>query len=117
MCQSLDEDQELQEAIRLSLEQQQLVLDKDCIPQPVSSAPPSSRFSVLCSTVVNKLKKVGTFCYTCYHWTLLLRVVIDVTAVSTPYSYFVKMHDALLMAGNNFLRMMGILYRKVKFRG
>jgi hypothetical protein len=43
MCQSLDEDQELQEAIRLSLEeqqqQQQLALDKDCSPQPVSSAP------------------------------------------------------------------------------
>jgi hypothetical protein len=40
MCQSLDEDQDqdLQEAIRLSLEQQQLALDKDFSPQLVSCA-------------------------------------------------------------------------------
>jgi hypothetical protein len=35
MCQSLDEDEELKEAIRLSL-QQQLALDKDCSPELVS---------------------------------------------------------------------------------
>lgn len=58
MCQSVDEDLELQEAIRLSLEQQQLVLDEDCGPQPVSSAPPSPRFNVLCSTVGNILKQL-----------------------------------------------------------
>jgi hypothetical protein len=56
MCQSVDEDLELQEAIRLSLEQQQqLVLDEDCGPQLVSSSPPCPRFSVLCIIVVNIL--------------------------------------------------------------
>lgn len=42
ICQSLDEDQEeqeLEEAIRLSLQQQQLSMDKDCSPQLVRFCP------------------------------------------------------------------------------